>query len=378
MKGLVGVNIRLHIDLQSELLSVAIRTCLTLPIAYWNVRKSIAVIGGGIIGMSIAWRLAQAKFTVTVFEKSTLGGEASWAGAGMLAPGGEFEEDSELARLAVESRDLYRAFVEELQHESGLDIDFQETGALDLAYSPDELAVLAARAETQTVIGIPSRRLAPEQITTFWPRIRKEDLTGGYFYPGDASVNPRDVTAALKVCCHKAGVTVSENTPIHSINPADHDATVIAAGAWSSTIKIVGLPPLPESHPVRGHLLGYKQPDQLCSTIIRHNHTYLLQRASGLLIVGASVEHVGFDRSINQTAVADLESQAANVMPHLAETTPTEIWNGFRPASDTLHLGMWHSPRVYLAYGHYRNGILLAPVTAQRLAREITANLQTP
>jgi glycine oxidase len=337
------------------------------------VGLSIAIIGGGIIGMSIAWRLAQAGFTVTVFEKSTIGGEASWAGAGMLSPGGEFDEDSEMARLAVESRDLYRHFVEELQRESKLEIDFQETGALDLAYSAAELTQLAARAERQAAIGIPSRPVSAEQIATFWPRVRKEELAGGYFYPGDASVNPRDVVTALRVACTNRGVKLIEKNEIHIVDPEAYGVTIIAAGAWSSSITIAGLPPLPPSEPIRGHLIGYRQPEQTCSTIIRHNHTYLLQRANGLLIVGASVEHAGFDRTINEAAVADLQAQAARVMPHLGETTPTEIWNGFRPGSDHLHIGPWHSPRVYLAYGHYRNGILLAPVTAQR----ITASLQT-
>ncbi len=326
--------------------------------------------------MSIAWRLAQAGFNVTVNEKARIGGEASWAGAGMLAPGGEFEEDSELARLAVESRDLYRQFIEELQSESGVNIDFQETGALDLAYSDEELTCLAQRAERQTAFGIPSRRVTTEQIATFWPRVRKQNLAGGYFYPGDAAVNPRDVMAALRMACSKAGVTVKEHSEVTTINPADQEALVIAAGAWSGSINVSGLPPLPSSQPVRGHLLGYKQPEQTCNTIVRHGHTYLLQRANGLLIVGATAEHAGFNRDIDQAAVAHLAKQAAQVMPHLAETTPTEIWNGFRPASDTLHIGPWHSPSVYLAYGHYRNGILLAPLTAQRITRQITANLQ--
>jgi glycine/D-amino acid oxidase-like deaminating enzyme len=114
----------------------------------------------------------------------------------------------------------------------------------------------------------------------------------------------------------------------------------------------------------------------MCVTIVRHNHTYMLQRANGLLIVGASAERVGFDRTVDQSAVIRLEKEAAQIMPHLAETSPTEIWTGFRPGGDKLHLGQWHSPKVYLAYGHYRNGILLAPATAERIKREIIASLQ--
>ena len=117
----------------------------------------------------------------------------------MLAPGGEFDEDSEMARLAIASRDLYRAFVDELRSASGAEIDFQETGALEVAYSLEDLQRLEQRAERQTSIGIPSKRVSPEQIATFWPRLNKAGLTGGYFYPGDAAVNPRDVVAALRI-----------------------------------------------------------------------------------------------------------------------------------------------------------------------------------
>jgi glycine oxidase len=350
------------------------------------VGNSIAVIGGGIIGMSVAWRLAQAQFAVTVYEKGVIGGEASWAGAGMLAPGGEFQSDSDLARLAVESRDLYPAFVDELKRASGAAIDYQETGALDLAYSAAELTALDHRAERQAAIGIPSRRVAPEQIAIFWPRLNTVELAGGYFYPGDAFVNPRDVMAALRIVCENAGVALLEHTEAKTLSAAalgvcvhrkSYSAAVIASGAWSGFITVDGLPALPKSEPVRGHLLGYQQPPETCHTILRRGHTYLFQRANGLLIAGASAERVGFDRGLDRQAVALLEKEAALVLPHLAQTSPTEVWNGFRPSSDALHVGAWHSTRVYLAYGHYRNGILLAPSTAQQLARQISANLQT-
>lgn len=348
---------------------------------------SIGIVGGGIIGMSAAWRLGQAGFAVTVYEKSKIGGEASWAGAGMLAPGGEFEEDSELTRMAMESRDLYREFVEDLQRESGVDIDFQEMGALEVAYSAAEHEQLQQRAERQTRIGIPSKAVSPEQIATFWPRLNREQLAGGYFYPGDAVVDPRDVVAALRIACERVGVRLVEDSEVQSVAAGaewvrvggqQHDAVVFAAGAWSGLLAVSGVPALPASEPVRGHLIGYHQPDQTCSTILRRNHTYLLQRANGLLIAGASVERVGFERAIDADATEALEKEAAVLLPHLGETTPSVVWNGFRPGSDSLRLGAWHSTRVYLAYGHYRNGILLAPATAARLTREINANLRKP
>jgi glycine oxidase len=129
---------------------------------------------------------------------------------------------------------------------------------------------------------------------------------------------------------------------------------------------------------VKGHLIGYQQPEQTCNTIVRHGRTYLMQRSNGLLIAGSSMERVGFDRELDPVIESDLAKRAGFIMPHLTETSPTESWMGFRPASDDLHVGVWHSPRLYLAYGHFRNGILLAPVTAERIAGDVSANWQMP
>lgn len=351
-------------------------------------KSSIAVAGGGIIGMSIAWRLAQAGWAVAVYEKGSIGGEASWAAAGMLAPGGEIDMPSPLASLAIESRQLYPAFVQELEEASERAIDYQECGGLELAYSPDELEILEHRSKRQCDLGIHSKPVTASQVSVFWPRVRQKALAGARFYPGDAIVNPREVVFALAAASRKWGVSVEQNCAVSrarllpdcvevetAAGRQRHDAVVVAAGAWSSSILIDGAKPAPVAEPVKGHLIGYQQPDQTCNTIVRHGHLYLFQRASGLLIAGASVEHVGFDREIQLPVIASLAQRAAFVLPHLAETTPSESWVGFRPASDALHIGSWHSPRLYLAYGHFRNGILLAPVTAQRISAEINASL---
>ncbi len=357
--------------------------------AYKN-QKSIAIAGAGIIGMSIAWRLAQHGFSVSVFDKGSIGGEASWAGAGMLAPGGEFDSLSELAKLAIASHRLYREFVRGLEEAGRLPIDYQECGALDLAYDAAQWNALLARAEQQASFGVSSKALGATQVATFWPRVRVQDLAGALFYPDDAIVNPRELVLALSAACREVGVELLENSPVVSAEVAtgavtlntatgtrQFDALVIAAGAWSSSIQIKNVPPLPLSRPVKGHLIGFQQPDQTCNTIVRHGHTYLLQRANGLLIAGASVEDAGWNRGIDMKIVASLAREAGFVLPHLTETSPSETWIGFRPASDTLHIGCWHSRHLYLAYGHYRNGILLAPITAHHIKNEISASLQT-
>jgi glycine oxidase len=280
--------------------------------------------------------------------------------------------------------------VRELEDASELPIDYQECGALDLAYSDDELMALERRAERQCAIGLHPKRITRAHVLTFWPRVRREGLLGGWFYPNDAIVNPRELTHALTYVCRKSGVGISEHLRVTTIEVADENVTlhsgtgtqhfeiaIVAAGAWSSLIDASGVPALPTAEPVKGHLIGYQQPEQTCNTIVRYGHTYLLQRANGLLLAGSSMERVGFDRELNPFVEADLVRRAAFVLPHLSETSPSETWMGFRPASDDLQIGLWHSPRLYLAYGHFRNGILLAPATAGRIAAQINANSQT-
>ena len=352
---------------------------------------TFAVIGGGIVGLSIGWRLAQLGWDVTIFEKSSLGGEASWAGAGMLSPGGEIEAPSRLAALAIESRQLFRGFVRELEETTNLAIDYHERGAIDVAYSTSALEALEQRADRQAELGIASKVVNASDVRTFWPRLRGQDLAGARFYPGDGAVNPRELVTALARACQMLNVSVHQNDPVQAAVVQDEgmyvtalsttrrfEGAVICAGAWSGCIQVSGVPRLPASEPIKGQLIAYQQPLETCNTIVRHGHTYALQRANGLLLVGASMERVGFDRRILPGTTEWLSSQAAFLFPHLAETSPSETWVGFRPSSDALQLGRWHSDRLYLAYGHFRNGILLAPVTAKYIADEVTASLGMP
>lgn len=289
----------------------------------------------------------------------------------MLAPGGEVDADTAIARGLIAARKLYPEFVRELREESRLPIDFQTNGGLDLAYSEDDVARLEKRRVVHEALALESKWLGANEIATFWPRVRRKQLMRGLFYRGDAIVDPRDVTAALALSSRARGVEFAPNTAVEEIvgdgagvrvraggTQSLFDAAVIAAGAWSSSIHVT--PPLPEVTPVKGVLLGYRQPEQTCTTIVRHRHTYVLQRANGTLIVGASVERSGFDRRIDSSVAGGLAVQAAIVFPHLGETTPSEIWSGLRPYAESPRTGKWGNAPIYLAYGHYRNGILMA------------------
>jgi glycine oxidase len=306
--------------------------------------REVLVIGGGIVGCSIAWRAAQKGFRVKVVDAGRIGGESSWAGAGMLAPGGEVEGDgSRWARLSVESLSLYPAFCEELTAESGVTIDFAVTGAREYG----DLEALRKRAEAQRTIGIPSS-------------VEQDHV----FYPADAVVNARDVVAAAREACVRRGVEFVENAPVSRV-PVSEGWVVVTAGAWSSQI----VPDAPATFPVKGHLLGYWMDPGALGPIYRHGHHYILQRRSGFVIAGSTTEHVGFDRVVDPEAVAQLHLATRQIVGSALPDQPTESWIGFRPgAHGDPVVRREEGRRVWLAYGHYRNGILNAPVTAQIVA----------
>ena len=346
------------------------------------------VIGAGIIGASIAWKLARAGLRVSILDAGTMGGEASWAGAGMLAPGGEVETRDIWLDLALESLRMYPDYVTQLDAESGVSIDYRRCGAVEVAFEGGEYEALARRAELQRPMGIPSLVLDGSELRQLVP-IFDRASAGALFYPADAIVDPRDIMRALRTACCAAGVEIREgwravriqlsadsvqveNTSGDVLRAA---AAVLAAGAWSSEIAVSGItiPPLPRAFPVKGHLTAYNCSPRTLGPILRRGHTYLLQRSSGFTIAGTSSEDAGFDRSIDAEVVSDITARACELLPALAGERPVAAWAGFRPAADSAGPVIQRagdSP-LWLAYGHYRNGILLAPVTAARISREI-------
>ncbi|BDC49693.1 glycine oxidase ThiO [Bryobacterales bacterium F-183] len=325
------------------------------------MKTDVVVVGGGIIGCSIAWRLAQQKLRVTVVDQGKIGGESSWAGAGMLAPGGEIFGDGTWARRGVESLRLYPAFCEELTEASGgMAIDFKVTGAREFG----EMATLRERAEAQATVGIAS--------------VVEHDHV---LYPDDAVVNPRDVVAALREACTRLEcVTFVEDVAVTEIATGavsvqdaatlECDWVVVSAGAWSSRL----LPEAPAAFPVKGHLIGYWMEPGAIGPIYRKGHHYVLQRQSGYVLAGATTEHVGFDRTVDPHTVEALHKETKAAFPDLPDW-PIDSWIGFRPGShgDPVVGPYAGAERVYLAYGHYRNGILNAPVTARMVCEAVTS-----
>lgn len=252
----------------------------------------------------------------------------------MLSPEGERFPDDVWAHRAGESLRLYPGFVAELQRESGRPIDYAVCGAVE----------------------------------------------GHREFPNEAIVDPRDLASALRHALRYRHVQLREHRAISAIAVSGDGVTaealsartvVIAAGAWSGQIEVNGQN-LPATVPVKGYLLGYHGAPKL-GPIRRDGHTYILQRSNGYTIAGSTEQTIGFDRTIEPLLVADLQARAAALWPPLAELKPIDIWSGLRPSTRT---GRIYTERrdgypLWLAYGHYRNGILLAPWTANYLAGQI-------
>jgi glycine oxidase len=256
---------------------------------------------------------------VTIADAGNLGGEASPAGAGMLSPGAEFEEPSMSRDLGLESIRLYPSFVEELQTETGIDADFR------------------------------------------------------MFSPDDGIVDPAALLRALHCACESRKVRIMREH-VTSVEPRDYTAVVIAAGAWSEQVHVKPNLTLPAVVPIKGHLIGFQLEPGALGPVRRHGETYILQRSNGFLIAGSNEQDIGFDRTVDPVICEDIHRRAARLFPPLENATPVKRWIGFRPRSATgePHIGRVEGTYVWLAYGHYRNGILLTPVTAQRIADEIS------
>ena len=349
----------------------------------------VLVVGAGLIGSSIAWLLSKGGCRVVLIDAGCFGGEASAAGAGMLAPGGEYREPSLAARFAIESLAMYPAFVRQLEKDSGLSIDYRKCGAIDLAYDRERWRNLRRRADVQRRSGISAQLLCPSSLSVIVPGLNLGGLVGALHYPDDACVAPGDLLRALRAVCELEGVKILENSLVKSID-AECDRVVVrlpkrritgrnlvlAAGAWSSRIPLSSsgaVTHIPESFPVKGHLVGYHLPPGSLRPILRNGHHYVVQRKSGFTIAGSSEEQCGFNRSIDPDQIIAIRNAAGSFYSPLSTLEPIREWIGFRPGSE--HQGPTikrvSGTNVWLAYGHYRNGILLTPATAYLVAREI-------
>jgi glycine oxidase len=349
----------------------------------------IIIIGAGVIGLGIAWRLAP-RAAVTVFDRGKAGGGASHAAAGMLAACCEAEPGEEaLVALGRDSQKRWPAFAAELERTTDIDVELRREGTLVLALTADDQATIAHHLEFQRQLDLPLEWLSAAATRAREPRLAGK-IAGALFSPEDHQVDNRKLARALRIAAERAGVEIREHQSVTQLlvqggqargvvledgTSVPADIVVLAAGAWSR--RIDGLPPdrRPPVRPIKGQMLALRMDPAapLLSHVLWAPGVYLVPRRDGRLIVGGTVEEKGFDETITAGGLLTLLEAAWRAIPAVEELAVDEIWVGHRPGSrdDAPILGHGPLDRLFYATGHHRNGILLAPVTADAMARLI-------
>ena len=345
--------------------------------------KSIdaVIIGGGIIGCSIARSLAGEKLKVAVIERGSPGEEASWAAAGMLAPSAEAESDSALFQACRASLKLYRSFAAELEAETGIDPQYRSEGTLLLFENEREREALLASVEWQRKIGIAIPELTAAQLRQQEPEL--QPCEGAFFLPDDHSINNRLLMRALIASCQQRGVEFLLGQAVNGVTQLGSKASGVVledggmeapliintAGAWAASISVPGRPAAP-IRPVKGHMIALDASRLPLRHVVRTHGAYLVPRQNGSVVVGSTMEEAGFDKTPRAGPLAKLLCAAQRLCPVLEQSTIREFWAGLRPAApDGLPLlGPSSLEGYWMALGHFRNGILLTPITAQILS----------
>ncbi|HYY82242.1 MAG TPA: glycine oxidase ThiO [Actinomycetes bacterium] len=345
----------------------------------------VVVVGGGAIGLGVAWRAAQAGMAVTVVDEAP-GRGASWAAAGMLAPVTEVHYGEQaLLALNLEAAARWPAFAEELEQAAGRPVGYRRCGTLTVARDADDNAALEDLYRFQRDCGLQVERLAGRDCRRLEPGLAPR-VRGGVLAAGDHQVDNRALVVALLAACDRAGVTTrpgrvaevrTAGGRVSGVTLAGGEAlaagtVVLAAGCWSGALGGLAAELLSPVRPVKGQLLHLRGPagQPLCQRNVRGLEAYVVPRADGRVVVGATVEERGFDTRVTAGAVHDLLHAAAELLPDVAELELVEAVAGLRPGSpdNAPLLGPAGPDGLLVATGHYRNGILLTPVTAAAVA----------
>ncbi len=348
------------------------------------------IIGAGVIGCAIAWRLGQAGMRVVVVERGRAGGEASHAAGGMLVPLSEAVREDDFFNLTRASLAMYAGFARDLKAASGVDVEYRDEGTLYLALTREDEEALDRRFQWQQAMELNVKRLNAKGALELEPLINSS-LRFALKYPGDHQVDNRRLMTALQTAARNAGVEFLTHTEARELlieNIAGKKrvtgvitargalrahAVVIAAGSWSSLLRCDESPRF-EIRPVRGQMVAIEMPASATRHVIYSRRGYLVPRLSGYLIAGSTTEHAGYDKRVTAGGVASIIERAIEIMPGVAGQAIIETWAGLRPhAPDDLPI-LGDDPGVaglIYATGHYRNGILLAPITAQAISELI-------
>jgi glycine oxidase len=354
----------------------------------------VIVVGGGVIGCSIAWRLAQSGLKVTVFERGRIGCEASRAAAGMLSPQGEAQGPGPFFEFCLRSRAMYRSFAEELTEASGVDVEYKDEGTLFVVVEGEDEEAKTKWASWQLEAGLPLEHVSADDLRKLEPAVT-ELATRAIFLPQEHQVENRRLMDALEAAMKRAGVELIEGAEVSALTfergrvtgvvsageRFEAGVVTVAAGTWSSQL----LEPLGlnlKVIPARGQMIAVRGNGCPIKRVLHSSKVYVVPRSDGRVLIGATVEYAGFHKAVTAGAINCLLTAAVELIPSIADFEVDEMWCGLRP--DTIdHLPIIGATGVasgvdnlVLATGHFRNGILLAPITADLVAELTTSNRQ--
>jgi len=357
--------------------------------------SEVLIIGGGVIGLSVAREMhKQGAKRITIIDKSVCGEESSWAAAGMLGPQAEADEGGLFFDLCSASRDFFPDLAAELLDETGIDIELDRTGTLYLAFTNDDIVEVHERFRWQRKAGLAVEHLSPEEARRTEPFI-SPDVRGALFFPQDWQVDNRKFLFALKRYAEINGIEVRENTKVERLTVEDGrvtgaetheerflaDETILATGAWTSLIKL-GHAEMPvKVEPVRGQIVAFQTAKRLFNHVIYTRRGYIVPRADGRILAGSTTEFVGLEKDTTDAAAASLQEIAAEIAPSIASLALADHWSGLRPfAADGLPVlgSIAGIDGLTIATAHYRNGILLAPLTAKIVAGRLIDGFEHP
>jgi glycine oxidase len=353
----------------------------------------LVVVGGGVIGLSCAWRAAQRGARVVVLERSHPGSGATHVAAGMLAPVGELTfGEPELLELTLAAGKLYPEFVAELEEATGQGTGYEQLGALHVALDRDEAGQLRRVHDLQRSLELEAEWLPPRRCRELEPGLTPS-FHGGVLAAGEAAVDPRQLTRVLAAAARAEGVEVREETEVvegifereqlRGVKTAAGervfaDAVLLAAGAWSGAAEWLPEEARPRVRPVKGQVveLRNRSDEPVARQILASERVYLVPRSDGRLVIGATVEEMGFDTAVTAGGVHELLREAYRLLPDVAEMEWVGATAGLRPGTrDNLPLvGPGAIDGLILATGHFRNGILLAPLAAEAVADLVSGN----
>lgn len=341
------------------------------------------IVGAGVVGLGIAWRLAQSGCTVDVYDRAEAGRGASWAAAGMLAAAVETEPGEErLLALTLESQRLWPAFAGELCAAAGMSLGYRDEGTLVVALTHDDAEHLHHSYEFQKGLRLELEWLSGADARRREPHLRP-GIAAAVLSPRDHQVDNRLLARALAEAARRAGAVIHEHCAVRAIDLSGTracgvatdqgydraDVVVLAAGAWSRQIGGVPALQLPPVRPIKGQMLALRMDTK--APLVNHviwlpRGGYLVPRLDGRLLIGATVEERGFDDAVTAGGLLALIEGAWRAVPAIEDLPLTETWVGFRPGSrdDAPILGPSGIDRLVIATGHHRNGILLTPLTA--------------